>query len=111
MAAICLEDNPFPKRRSLYNSYRRKLELVQSFCAKIAASKPVQDRVLRAAVTGMRLTLEKLKETQLLSSVEDSIASIGAIAGLVDPEEMRAQEAAFSPVAHVPLSRVQSTRF
>lgn len=43
IAAICMEDNIFPKRCSFYAGVKRELESVEEFAGKIRAAKDAQD--------------------------------------------------------------------
>ncbi len=42
IAAVCIEDNVFPKRCSFYDSVKRELESVEEFAGKIRAAKQTQ---------------------------------------------------------------------
>lgn len=42
IAAVCMEDNVFPKRCSFYSSVKRELESVEEFAGKIRAAKRTQ---------------------------------------------------------------------
>lgn len=42
IAAVCIEDNVFPKRCSFYSSVKRELESVEEFAGKIRAAKRTQ---------------------------------------------------------------------
>ncbi len=42
IAAVCIEDNVFPKRCSFYDSVKRELESVEEFAGKIRAAKETQ---------------------------------------------------------------------
>jgi phosphoenolpyruvate phosphomutase len=111
IAAICIEDNVFPKRCSFYAGVRRELVSIEEHCGKIRAAKSAQTIPEFMVIARTEALIAGWGQDQALKRAE-AYAAAGADAVLIHSksttfDELRAVAAAWSGA--VPLVVVPTT--
>jgi phosphoenolpyruvate phosphomutase len=127
IAAICIEDNIFPKRCSFYAGVQRELSDVEEHAAKVRAAKAtarnrdftviartealsvktlheagfkliiMANHAMRSAIKAMTETLTTLRKEGFTGSVDDKVVPLERVYSLVGVDKMKKEEKAFLP--------------
>ncbi len=97
-AGICIEDNTFPKRCSLYPGAERELVSIDEMCAKVAAAK-------RAGEPFGMVVISRIESLIADLGIEDAIARANAYAD-AGADAVLVHSKSFAPLRQIALSRV-----